>query len=144
MKKVEKLHKTLFVIAVFSTLISIASTAYSEAIIIDHTCTDLSQVPEWAITQAKETLHIAYGHTSHGSQLISGMGVSGTELDTFMTNNGATPGLYLWNDGPLADALDLDDYFVSGDLGNPDRTTWAQRTRDYLDNASNSDVNVII
>lgn len=118
--------------------------APSGPIIIDHTCTDIWQIPESAIEQAKNTLHIAYGHTSHGSQLISGMGSSGTQLDTFMTNNGATPGTYVWNDGPQAGALDLDDYFVSGDLGNPDRITWAQRTRDYLDNPANSDVNVII
>ena len=73
MKKVEKLHKTLFVIAVFSTLISIASTAYSEAIIIDHTCTDLSQIPDTWIdsVQANQKLH--YAHTSHGSQLTTGL-----------------------------------------------------------------------
>jgi len=61
-------------------------------------------------------------------------------LDAFM---GGT-GLYNWNDGPLADALDIDDYFVAGDLGNPDRTTWEQRTKDYLDDPANSDVNVVI
>jgi len=33
---------------------------------------------------------------------------------------------------------------MGGDLGNPDRTTWAQRTRDYLDDPANSDVNAII
>ncbi len=76
-----------------------------------------------AINAAKENLQIVYGHPSHGSQLISGMGSDGTQLDTFMTNNGATPGLYTWNDGPQTDALDLDNYFVSGDLGNPDRVT---------------------
>lgn len=113
-------------------------------IIIDHTCTDIRQIPQWAIEQAKSTLHIAYGHTSHGSQLISGMGSSGTQLDTFMTSNGAPPGLYVWHDGPQAGALDLDDYFASGDLGNPDRVTWAQLTRNYLNNPANADVNVVI
>jgi hypothetical protein len=41
--------------------------------IIDHLCTRLSDVPVRYITEAKNTLHIAYGHTSHGSQLITGM-----------------------------------------------------------------------
>ena len=41
--------------------------------IIDHTCTDITQIPESAINQAKATLHIGYGHTSHGSQLTTGM-----------------------------------------------------------------------
>ena len=48
------------------------------------------RIRQWAVEQAKTTLHIAYGHTSHGSQLISGMGASGTELDAFMTANGAS------------------------------------------------------
>jgi len=131
----------LVLAAVVALMSSIAS---AEPIMIDHTCTDIWQIPESAIEQAKANLHIAYGHTSHGSQLISGMGSTGTGLDTFMTDNGATPGLYVWHDGPQTGALDLDDRFVSGDLGNPDRTTWAQRTRDYLDSPGNSDVNVVI
>ena len=47
--------------------------AFAGAIIIDHRCTDITRIPESAITQAKDTLHIAYGHTSHGSQLTDGM-----------------------------------------------------------------------
>jgi len=43
-----------------------------EPIIIDHTCTDLSRVPPCWIDRAKElTFH--YAHTSHGSQIISGL-----------------------------------------------------------------------
>ncbi|MCK5117779.1 MAG: hypothetical protein KAR44_14375, partial [Candidatus Aegiribacteria sp.] len=41
----------------------------SQGIIIDHECTDITLIPEYAINQAKSNLHIAYGHTSHGSQL---------------------------------------------------------------------------
>ena len=111
-------------------------TSATDDFIIDHRCTDISQIPEEWINNAKADLHIAYGHTSHGSQLITGM----NGLDAFM---GGT-GLYTWNDGPLADALDIDDYFVDGDLGNPDTTTWEQRTRDYLNDPANSDVNVVI
>ncbi len=120
---------------------------YEDGLIADHTVAKLSifeGIPDSAIIAAKENLHIAYGHTSHGSQLISGMGSDGTQLDAFMTNNGATPGLYVWNDGPQTGALDLDNNFVSGDLGNPDRVTWAARTRTYLDNPANYDVNVVI
>ena len=103
-------------------------------LIINHNCINLSQIPEQWIQQAKTNLHIAYGHTSHGSQLTTGM----TGLVSFKGN------LYAWNDGPLEGSLDLDDYFTSGDLGNPDRITWESRTRDYLDNPANADVNVII
>jgi len=151
MKKRITLLIALLVMAIFNISqysIYAASTAFAaftekpsdigkaDGFIIDHRYTDISQIPEEWINNAKADLHIAYGHTSHGSQLITGM----NGLDAFM---GGT-GLYAWNDGPLAGALDIDDYFVAGDLGNPDRTTWAQRTRDYLDNPANSDVNVII
>ncbi len=43
-----------------------------QAIIIDHTCTDLSKIPDHWLEEAKKlTLH--YAHTSHGSQIISGL-----------------------------------------------------------------------
>jgi hypothetical protein len=100
--------------------------------IIDHNCTKLSSIPSEYITAAKQILHIAYGHTSHGSQLTTGM----TGLVTFKGNT------YAWNNGGTDGALDLHDYAMSGDLGNPDRTSWADRTRTYLN--SNPDVNVII
>lgn len=125
--------------------------ARSAPLIIDHRHTNIWQIPEKSIVQAKDILHIAYGHTSHGSQLISGMGTaSGTQLDSFMTANGATPGIYLWHDGPIANSLDLDDYAMAGDVGYyPD---WRDNTLSYLGppdpatgrGTSHADVNVII
>jgi Secretion system C-terminal sorting domain len=117
-----------------SFIIQLSSLA--QGTIIDHNCTEITQIPESEIVNAKDNLHIAYGHTSHGSQIITGM----NNLDTFM----GAKGLYKWNDGVESGALDIDDYFMSGDLGNPDRTTWADRTREYLNNNNNSEVNVII
>jgi len=101
-------------------------------LIIDHNCTKLTSIPSEWIEMAKKNLHIAYGHTSHGSQLITGM----TGLVTF---KGST---YAWNNGGSGGALDLHDYAMAGDLGNPDRVTWASATRTYLN--ANADVNVII
>jgi hypothetical protein len=99
---------------------------------INHECIDLSVIPDGWIEKAKETLHIAYGHTSHGSQVTDGM----TGLVGFA---GAK---YAWNNGGSGGALDLHDYAMNGDLGNPNRTAWEQETRSYLDD--NPDVNVII
>ncbi|MDD5222555.1 MAG: hypothetical protein PHE84_01075 [bacterium] len=101
---------------------------------INHNATDLSRIPAAWITTAKQNLHIAYGHTSHGSQLIDGM----TGLVQFKGD------LYAFNNGGSNGALDLRDTPFSGasDLGNPDRTSWANATRDYLDN--HSDINVVI
>ncbi len=49
------------------------SQAVHAQLLIDHSCTNLEAIPADAIAQAKATLHIAYGHTSHGSQLTTGM-----------------------------------------------------------------------
>lgn len=40
--------------------------------LIDHRHTVLNKIPASAIEAAKDSLHVAYGHTSHGSQLLSG------------------------------------------------------------------------
>jgi hypothetical protein len=109
---------------------------HDKAIIIDHKNTNIMQIPESAINAAKEKLHIAYAHTSHGSQLITGM----SKLDKFMGNKG----LYLWHDGPKQGYLDLDDRFADGDLGHKGDLSWAAKTRKYLNDPNNSDVNVMI
>jgi hypothetical protein len=117
--------------------------AYSAPIIADHTVVNyvrLDMIPDANITNAKNTLHIAYGHTSHGSQVTTGM----SGLPAFKEGLGGTEGLYDWNEGGTDGALDIDDYFMSGDLGNPDRTTWAERTREYLVLPANEDVNVVM
>src|SRR5512138_1095895 len=47
----------------------------AQAIVINHTTADISQIPPYWIEQAKALLRASYGHTSHGSQLVSGMSV---------------------------------------------------------------------
>ena len=114
--------------------------ATAAPILANHDGTDITQIPESAIVQAKATLHIAYGHTSHGSQLTTGM----SGLVAFMNGLGYTPDLYDFNSGGTDGALDLRDTPFSGasDLGNPDRSAWAAATRTYLD--AHPEVNVII
>ena len=104
------------------------------SVIIDHTKTKLSLLSLEEIENAKSKLHIAYGHTSHGSQIISGM-------EGLITFKGS---LYSFNKGGLDGSLDLRDRPFSGasDLGNPDRTAWATATRNYLENSP--DINVVI
>ena len=102
--------------------------------VMDHTDTKLDELSTSEIENAKEKLHIAYGHTSHGSQLVSGMsGLVGFKGELYAFNNGGTNG-----------ALDLRDTPFSGasDLGNPNRTAWAEATSNYLD--SHQDINVVI
>jgi hypothetical protein len=116
-----------------STPTSIPSTTPSTAsIIIDHRCTDLNSIPQEWITKAKEDLHIAYGHTSHGSQVTDGM----SGLIDF------AGGLYSWNEDGSGGALQLKDGGLGGasDLGNPDFTAWEATTRDYLDSHPSTNV----
>jgi hypothetical protein len=45
----------------------------SQALIIDHTCTDISQIPAYWINQVKSALSVHYAHTSHGEQITVGL-----------------------------------------------------------------------
>ncbi|MGD9109762.1 MAG: DNRLRE domain-containing protein [Phycisphaerales bacterium] len=107
-------------------LVGCSCIVFADSIIIDHDCTDLTQIPQDAIQQAKSTLHIAYGHTSHGSQLTTGM----SGLVDFMNGLGYPTDLYAWSYGGDPAALDLHDYAMGGDVGYyPD---WVNNTRNYL------------
>ena len=130
MKKVSLFTALIFILASGCTKENDPGSDYSR--IADHNNIDISLIAEATIEQVKETLHIAYQHTSHGSQITDGM----TGLVTFLGS------AYAWNNGGTDGALDLHDYAMSGDLGNPDFTNWETETRTYL--ASNPDVNVII
>ena len=121
-----------------------AGPSRAAGVIIDHHDATLVGMPLAAILNARDNLHVAYGHTSHGSQVTDGM----TALSPFMDAGGLglsyPSNTFRWADGPAETALDIDDGFVSGDLGNPDRTTWAARTRTYLNNSAHADVNVVM
>jgi len=47
--------------------------AFCQGIIIDHTCTDLGQIPDVWINQVKSTSKVHYAHTSHGGQITTGL-----------------------------------------------------------------------
>ena len=109
---------------------------------------DLKSIPMQWIEDAKQNLNIAYGHTSHGSQLSEGM----DNLDAFMGGND----VYLYGpDGATNDSiLEFYDYYggfggaltttSAEDLGNPNDDAWAAATEEYLDHPSNPGTNVIM
>lgn len=106
------------------------------ALVVDHTCTDLSRVPARWLEAAKAQLRIGYGHTSHGSQVVTGMealSAAGSLLD-FDSSWGYHPGVFL-NDSAFPGA---------NDLGSPDRTAWADATRELLGRAGGCDRNVVV
>ncbi len=112
--------------------------------IIDHNDTDITKLTAAQINLAKANLHIAYGHTSHGSQLVSGM----QGLVKFANDGGRglkLPGdIFRFAKGGPGGALDLRDRAMPGDLGHNGDIGWAQKTRAYLNRPANKAVNVII
>ncbi len=116
-------------------------SALSEPIIANHSIVNevrLNTINNSLIDTAREVLHVSYFHTSHGSQLTSNR----LEMISFMENNYGNGQTFNWTEGGHGSSLDLDDYCISGDLGNPDFTTWESLARPYLD--ANSEVNVFM
>ena len=105
-----------------------------ETILVDHQSTRLASVPDLYIRKAKRELRIAYGHTSHGSQLIDGMqGLAIVRGGMYAVDPAGTDSALILHDTPFAGA---------SDLGNPDLTAWAAATRVYLD--AHTEINVIM
>jgi hypothetical protein len=77
-----------------------------QAIIVDHTSTDLSRIPAYWIEQAKGFV-VHYAHTSHGSQVLSGLEWLEGQDATYSVQvtvsggvaNPATPGALSFYDG---------------------------------------------
>lgn len=116
------------VIVILATLVLlIPKTDSFSQIIIDHNCTEINKIPSEWIQKAKSDFKIAYGHTSHGSQIVSGMQLLQNIPESIFTFNRGTG------------SLDFKDNGIPGasDLGNPDRTRWATATRALLESKSN-------
>ncbi|MBN2579599.1 MAG: PEP-CTERM sorting domain-containing protein [Pirellulales bacterium] len=137
---------SLFIVIAFGILCS----TQAAPIIIDHTRTEITKLAEAEIVNAKSQLHIAYGHTSHGSQLTTGM----TGLVSFANGGGKgmdfPADIFAWNNGGTGGALDLHDYAMGGDVGYYPQ--WVDNTHGYLGTVNpttgrgntNPDVNVIV
>jgi hypothetical protein len=134
----KKLVRVLLVLASISPL-----SAFSEdAIIIDHGCTRITAIPASALANASASLKIAYGHTSHGSQLITGMDV--------LVTSSARPRYN--GTGSAADALEvLRDLWRariersrSAAPGLVDTETWERATRQYLSHIRRASHNVVL
>jgi hypothetical protein len=107
----------------------------------------LRSIPEEYINAARNTLHVAYQHTSHGTHVSRGM----FGLQDFRSGDDVLFGIT--NNNPTTDKLDFRDYAIEDygedgipayDLGNPDDFAFIQATRNYLDDADNADINVVM
>lgn len=126
----------------------------AQALIVDHNAAvEFDDIPDQWIEQVKQDFRISYGHTSHGSQIITGMNLlSGERDDAHLIDCGhyGSAGVlysccedygYTLPEGTLS----FWDGEMDGasDLGNPDRTAWADATRNHLDGVG-GDRNLII
>ncbi len=104
------------------------SQAYSQGILINHNCTNLSLIPTQWIDSAKANLKISYQHTSHGSQLVSGItaiaSTHGGVYNFSSSSYGLDSSVFL-NDYGMPDASDL------GTLGD---LSWQTATTNVLSN----------
>jgi len=115
---------SLFIFILLNCLITV-----NAQIIIDHTCIDLSKVPANYITSGKGAFRFWYNHTSHGSQIPTGMS---------LINQPPTD----YNEDGSGGALSLIDLWEM-DLGYEGDTAWVDRTKQQLDLPTN-DRNVIM
>ncbi len=120
-----------------------------KGVVADHTIASeviLRSIPDEYINEARNKLHIAYQHTSHGTHVSYGMfGLpdykAGDEILFAITNN-----------NPQFDKLDFRDnamasYAEAGvdasDLSR-NETAFIQASRNYLDDPGNSEINVVM
>jgi hypothetical protein len=124
------LSKVILIIFLFSLIVipdNSAFAARTSPLIIDHSSVALfDQIPKEYLDVARSNLKIAYGHTSHGSQIVSGMeylkDYAGSDYEYSYINNKCDSDTFLC------------DRYPSGDLGNPTRTRWSYLTREMLNN----------
>lgn len=114
----------------------------SKAILINHEDTNITRLTLADIQAAKKKLHIAYGHTSHGSQLTTGM----EKLVGFANAGGKglkhPKNTFAFNAGGRDGALDLHDGAMKQDVGYYPQ--WENETRKYLNDPAHKNCNVVL
>ncbi len=146
----EPLHVWINITETDGTLLP--STPYHDGIIIDHNVItalatsghiDLGKIPEYWIKKAKSDIHIAYEHTSHGTQLVSGM----EPLDEFMGGEGlyvfSMDQKYEFEEGGFFWDEAMEGY-GTGTLVLSDDGTWYPATVAFLEDPDNYDVDVVM
>ena len=105
------------------------SRTRTSAIIVNHANTDLTKIPVEFIDEARASLKIAYGHTSHGSQLTTGMSLLPENFSA----------IYKFNSDGSNGALFYNEDLLTGDLGSD----WDTQTRTLLNRADNN-INLVM
>ena len=121
----------------------------TSAIIIDHRCTDLARIPETAISDAKAQLLIGYSHTSHGSQLVTGLTAlsQGPVISVPPLDQASSPIPFTYSGWGLEPGVFLNDYWGNAagadDLGYDGDLGWETATHSMLA-LNDNDRNLVI
>jgi len=137
MHSIGRIPRPLVVVFVVAVAFLARPGTADGAIIVNHLTTDLSQVPQAYITQAQALLKVAYQHTSHGSQLVTG-------LDALASYYGEeSVYAYEKSEWGYSAGVFLNDYGIDGasDLGD---SNWNTATRNLLKRSGGCDRNVIM
>ena len=106
----------------------------------------LRNIPEEYINYARNNLHVAYQHTSHGTHVSYGL----FGLQDYKNGDDVLFGIT--NNNPTSGKLDFHDYAMAGyaaegedasDLSS-NETGFIQATRNYLDDPDNAEINVVM
>ena len=106
-----------FVLLLLALVVASAPAFAANSIIIDYTCTDMSQIPQEYIDSARNQFNIILFRTSHGSQITTGVYSLGVQPPSIRE--------------------------VSDDLGHLGDTSFVQTTREWLGSPSNPNFNVV-
>jgi hypothetical protein len=68
---------------VLAVLVVAAAPASGQGIVVDHTCTNISLIPDSWIAQVKSQVKVHYAHTSHGGQITTGLERLGAAFATY-------------------------------------------------------------
>ncbi len=106
----------------------------------------LRSIPEQYINKARNELHVAYQHTSHGTHVSYGLfGLQdykdGDDVLFGITNNNPTAGKLDFRDFAMASYAE--EGVDAADLSR-NETAFIQATRNYLDDPGNAEINVVM
>ncbi|MFH1196689.1 MAG: T9SS type A sorting domain-containing protein [bacterium] len=125
-------------VSILTSVLTLTSSLFCQGIIINHNHIDYTKIPTEWITKAKNDLRIGYGHTSHGSQLVTGMDALKAANSTFDYEKSyweLYPGIFFndyWGNAGGAD-----------DLGHNGYLGWRDATIQML-NLPNNDRDVVM
>ncbi|HBC46837.1 MAG TPA: hypothetical protein DEO84_01580 [candidate division Zixibacteria bacterium] len=115
--------RAIITVSILVVSVWFVDSALGEAIIANHQASaDFTAIPEAYFNQIRANYNFFYGHTSHGSQIMTGISILEVE------------------NGVLYAQPDFSEY--GSDLGHNGDISWVTPTRDYLD--SHPSCNVVM